>query len=417
MAAAFTTLIWPLSASTFDNAQHAFFALLGVYLGFLSAQRASRRLAIAAGVTTGALLLYQEYFILIIPALAFVTIDMSSGVGGAHKRRTGRHAIRLAISQPGAARESCVRYLCFTGAVGVAVVLMLLYNHIRFDAWLDSGKLHHSPQGAYPLFGNPVIGALTLLVSPGKSIFLYSPPLIIGVLGMVRLWRREPALAIAVTAASAILVSFISCISFAGGDWCWGPRYLVVLLPLWAVPAPFFHFQTLPRRIVVTTIMGLGLCVQLLGVSVETHRFFQARGFKDFVWAEDPWFYFKHSALLARPGEALSLVHGVPDTARWFNTLATPGLVTYVILGPPSDLPREQAPVWMRQYAIYYLPRPWPFWIVWLDRGQRPVNPLTWMGVAAFLTILGFLLMSRGLRTAECSGDRAVGAGGTSMNP
>src|SRR5262245_12357621 len=47
---AFATLLWPLSTSTFDQAQHAFFALLALFLGRMSARRESVGLAATAGL-------------------------------------------------------------------------------------------------------------------------------------------------------------------------------------------------------------------------------------------------------------------------------------------------------------------------------------------------------------------------------
>lgn len=74
LVCAFATMLWPLSGSTFDNAQHAFFAIVSTYLGFLSSRRNSNALAVAGGLFASMLLLYQEYFLMIIPALALSTI-------------------------------------------------------------------------------------------------------------------------------------------------------------------------------------------------------------------------------------------------------------------------------------------------------------------------------------------------------
>ena len=55
LVSTFATLLWPASNSSFDNAQHAFFAITALYLGFLSARRNSTLLAAAAGLTAAVL--------------------------------------------------------------------------------------------------------------------------------------------------------------------------------------------------------------------------------------------------------------------------------------------------------------------------------------------------------------------------
>ncbi len=75
MVSSFATLVWPMSTTTFDNGQHAFFALAAVYLGFLSARRRSVAYASSGGLMAGVLVLYQEYFLLIVPWLALSTLQ------------------------------------------------------------------------------------------------------------------------------------------------------------------------------------------------------------------------------------------------------------------------------------------------------------------------------------------------------
>jgi len=250
------------------------------------------------------------------------------------------------------------------------------------------------------LFRNPLSGFLTLLISPGKSIFLYSPPIVLAVLGIGQLWRRRPELATLIGSSSLVLVFFLSWIAFVGGDWCWGPRYLAVLLPLWALALPFTVGHGVGKKLALA-IIGVGFLVQALALSVENQRFFFERGLNDFFWAEDSWFYFKHSALIARVGEAISLREGVPPTAHLFNSIPAPELTTYCPLGPPRNIPRKLAPTWMRQFQIYFLPRPWPLWMSWLPPGARPIDMGPWLVGLLSTCILGAGLIYRGLQVRE----------------
>jgi hypothetical protein len=413
LVSSFATYVWAISASTFDNAQHAFFAVAAVYFAFLSARRKSWVYALCGGLFAGVLFLYQEYLLLIIPALALATLDSqfwnasaetstSSGQTKPSGLLNGFAArVHSAIKGPGDARDACLRYCTFLAAVGVGILLMLVYNDARFGSLFDDGKLRHLALQRHPAaMGNPLSGLLTLLFSPGKGLFLYSPPLILGILGIGGIWRRKPHLAFVIVATSLALVLFISCLSFAGGDWCWGPRYLAPLLPLWALAFPFVPRLEQKRGLLIAVIAA-GLVVQILALSVENQRFFFERALNDYFWAEDPWFYFKHSALIARFGETVSLFNGLPANAHLFNSIPSPDLATYSLLGPPLNTPRSLAPVWMQNYKIFFLPRPWPLWVSALDPTKRPIPLAPWVAGLLGMIVLGAGFIYRELQTGE----------------
>jgi hypothetical protein len=416
----FATYLWPISNSTFDNAQHAFFALAAVYFGFLGARRRSYAWAALGGLTAGVLFLYQEYFLMIVPALALSTLDWSWRPSPAKETsstpqskletgsisgrivhslsRTLRGAfdlLRAVWNGPGDTRSSFLRYCLFLAAVSVGIILSLAYNDLRFGTWLHTGKVRLALNKPYPLFGNPLAGFLTLLVSPGKNVFLYSPVLALAIAGIRGLWRRTPALVAAFGTTSLILVSFISCISFAAGDWCWGPRYLTLLLPLWALALPFVDLKGARRRLAIA-IVGIGLVIQVMAVSVENQRFFFENAFNDYFWAEDPWAYFKYSALFHRVDEVISLRNGPPPTARAFNSIPIPNWCTYTVLGTPLGMDRSLAPTWMRSYQVYYLPKPWPLWMSYLPPAMRPIRIGPWIWSLLGMAVVGVGLVYRG---------------------
>jgi hypothetical protein len=416
MVSAFTTLIWPASCTTFENAQRAFFAIAASYLGFLSAKRKSNLLAVAGGLVAAVLLLYQEYHIFIIPLLAISTLDWArnqSSAGsarelassawtrlvlGVHRSLDAQVAfIRAAIRGEGEERASCVRFLLWSlTAVLVGLTLSFSYNYLRFGSFVKSGRMERSSPVTY--MANPLAGLSTLLISPGKGILLYSPPLVLGILGLRGLRRTRPELAYAILTASLMLISMLSYISFVGGDWCWGPRYLVVLLPLWALPLPFVFTGRMIRRNLVVALVGTGLFVQVLALGVENQRFFFDRGLEDTFYLDDPWVYFKHSALFARVAETVSLQAGPPLSAQFFNSVPIPRWSTYCILGPPGRIPRSLAPEWMRSFKIYYLPRPWPFWMWSIKPVLRPINIGKWITGLAGVLLVGIAFVCCGFR-------------------
>jgi len=147
-------------------------------------------------------------------------------------------------------------------------------------------------------------------------------------------------------------------------------------------------------------VVAAGFCIQLFALCVENQWFFFERGFSDFFW-EDSWVYFKHSALLARFGEALSLFNGLPPAAQYFNSLPVPSLITYAPLGPPADVPRALVPIWMRHFQVFFLPRPWPLWMPRIPVAVRPVNVSAWLTALLGMTVLGLGLTYRGVQKSE----------------
>jgi hypothetical protein len=372
---AFGSLIWPLATSTFDQVQHAALVLAAVQLGRASARRASNWLAFVAGLPVAALLNYQEAYLLLIPALALSTLKWNEASG--------------------LARSSLRRYGVFLTATGLGIAGWLAYNAVRFgDPLFLLGKLPREGHPAGSMLGNPAAGFLSLWLSPGKSILLYSPVLVLGFLGIRGLWRKDAVLALTVVTVSAVQMLFVSSLRFFGSDWAWGPRYLVPLLPLWALGFPFLSASTI-RRSVRGAVVASGILVQLMAVSVDHQRFFFERGLPPFFWATDQWFYFHESALLARPGEIIvSLRDGVPEGARRFAPGPYPDALTYAIFGYPRP---ELAPGLMRGFQVFYLPRPWPLWMRAISPDRRPValGPTT-LGLVVG-AIIGLGLIQRGI--------------------
>lgn len=364
LVSGFATLLWPGSTTVLDQIQHAFFAFLALVLADRSRRTGQAFQAALGGLAAGVLVNYQEPYLLMIPGLAMATWGEAASPAERERRRT--------------------RLLLFLAAAGVGIALWMNYNALRFGAPFDSGKF--GPPSAHPpALGNPIVGLAGLLLSPGKSVFLYSPPLILAVLGWRRFAARERGLARAVLVATVPQFLVVSSLTFFHGDWCWGPRYLIPLLPLWGLAMPFAGEGPLRRRL-KPILIGCGVAVQLLGLSLVHERFFFERRLATFFWYGDPGFYFRESALLARPVEILRVARtGVPPEAADFARCFDPRLVGTFLSGiDPERAPHD----WMRHYRVFWLPRPWPLWIGHLDRSKTPgplEHPARW--AAGFLLV------------------------------
>jgi hypothetical protein len=143
----------------------------------------------------------------------------------------------------------------------------LWHNHLKTGAWLDSG--YRIPEGVFS--GDAYAALHGYLLSPGKSVFLYSPLLILGVLGFADYHRRRPAHARLVLAVIVTVLLVNAKFRYWHADYCWGPRLLVPLTPVWLLPAAPWLEGALGRgrrrlrRLGLGLLLAAGLFVQLLG--------------------------------------------------------------------------------------------------------------------------------------------------------
>ena len=128
---------------------------------------------------------------------------------------------------------------------------------------LDSAA---SPPPYKPTWSAP-INAIGLLVSPGKGLFFYSPLVLLGMLGLLPLWREQRALALAIVGVVGAGIVVPSLTNY-WTDETWGPRYLVPVAWLLLVPIAWWGV-TQARRAAIAVIAAFGLVVQVVGVTVS----------------------------------------------------------------------------------------------------------------------------------------------------
>jgi hypothetical protein len=382
LVASFATLAFPAATATFDQTQHGFFILSACLLAFESARRDSMPLAAAAGACLAVLINYQETYVILLPTIAIAALA-APGATRTDRRRGRERAILVG----------------FVGLVGVMVWMGI--NNFRFGSLLNSGKVsaHHPPA-----LGNPLVGLSGLLVSPGKSILLYSPPTAFAVFGLSRLLDREQRLAQAVAATCVLYLGMIASLSFYGGDWCWGPRYFASVLPVLSLGFPFITFARRAARVALGVAVGAGFAVQMLALSVDHHRFFYGHSLPTFFWYTNPSYYFTHSALFARPAEVVDIAEdGVPPEADLFRPGPYAAQLTYAVFGGWGH-PELPAPEWMRHYQVFWLPRPWPLWMRHVPADRRPVDLPIAESAVALLAAVGATALWAGERGLRESG-------------
>ena len=168
-----------------------------------------------------------------------------------------------------------------------------------------------------------------LLATPGKSIWLWAPVLLLAAASSLRFWRREPAVAVGVAAALAAGLLVFGAYLFPEGGYAHGPRNLVPILPLLLLPAAGADARRWPRSVLVTC-GAVGAVMALLAVSVS---FLEDQALSGAPGGAARFHYYEQiTPAQGRPSNRYRLGY-VP----FINTMRSPGWATATPLGQGPD--------------------------------------------------------------------------------
>jgi hypothetical protein len=257
-ALALGTMTWVYARTPYAEILQAA-CFTGFFASLLEAhaRRADRRALLALGVWAGLLCATKPIYVMALPgALAWLAWPVR------------------------AQRAQLVRLLA-TVAVGLlpGVLLVLGYNLARWGSPLVTGyglEAAGDPTRRSPFGEHVGVGLIGLFFSPGKSVFLFCPPLLLAAVALPRFYRRaRPAFwALCLTVGPVVLLC--SRLLVWAGDYAWGPRYLVFAVPVLLLPLPGL-LDDLARaaasrarwlaRGAVALVLAWGVAVQVLGIS------------------------------------------------------------------------------------------------------------------------------------------------------
>ncbi len=123
-----------------------------------------------------------------------------------------------------------------------------------------------------PLDGSLAEGLYGLLLSPGKSLFLYAPIALVAVLALPVAVRRAPAETAMISAIALANLILFARFPFWHGDQAWGPRYLLITLPVvLLLIAPALSSVRWRRTAAATAAVGVASAA--LGVFVGANQY------------------------------------------------------------------------------------------------------------------------------------------------
>ncbi len=249
---AFGTIAFIYARSAYSEALQTLALTWAIERSFLARDEVGARTGALLGIALGVLLNSKLVYALVLPILL-----AAPALALRHRRyggvlEGGHAAFRAAAA--------------FVGTFGALLAVALLHNVLKTGRPLDSG--YREAQG---LFSGDLLPALYgFTLSSGKSVFLYSPPLLLGALGLREALRSRRVEAWTIAALALALACINGKFRHWHADYCWGPRHLVSLTPallLLAVPSLAAKSQgdRVPRAV---WILGLsGLAVQILGAA------------------------------------------------------------------------------------------------------------------------------------------------------
>jgi hypothetical protein len=220
-------------------------------------------------------------------------------------------------------------------AVGLAV--LLLYNYHLFGNALDFGYPAVAEGGRRMIgFATPLlIGLYGFLLSPGKSILLFAPPLVLAIFGIPRLWRQDRGLAtVAAGLLFAYLAFYVKYTQWEGG-YCVGPRYVMPTLALFCIGlAPIMKCLSKRTRIVAIALTILGILVQMISIATS----FMESQVPSGAYYDQNWNYQMNYSLWS---QVRVLMHHLTDPTparlglgfdRWFVFLGKAGVSHLTLL-------------------------------------------------------------------------------------
>jgi len=156
--------------------------------------------------------------------------------------------------------------------LGVVLATYLSYNYFVFGNPLQFGYPDSAEAGKHVTgFETPLrLGLTGFLFSPGKSIFLFAPPVLLALWGLPALWERDRGLATIATVSLPLALGFYARYTQWEGGYCFGPRYLVPALLLLSLSlGAVLAEASQSTRAVAILLFIVGAIVQILGLATS----------------------------------------------------------------------------------------------------------------------------------------------------
>lgn len=254
------TLALPHSRTFFTEPFAAFLVGLTLMLLFKGSNLGKLRYFIVSGMCFGYALLTRLDSILFFPGLVlYVALENARFIPDKKKISTW---VLIQFRRPG-----LPRWLSFLSPIFFFCVILIGLNYLRFGGALSTGY-EDQPEGV--AFSTPILAGLYgFLFSVGKGLFFFSPPLVLFLFSLKRLWHGYRNLAIGMLVMILTFLLVQSTWQNWAGGWCWGPRHIFQIHLLLAIPIALLLSSPLRAvtRISYLVLLIIGFMIQVYGSS------------------------------------------------------------------------------------------------------------------------------------------------------
>lgn len=250
----FTTLAWVYAKYFFSEPLTALLFVVAFYVMRAGREEITHRQALIAGILLGLSVATKSASALFL--IFYYLLPVSTW-------------LRQSRSENIPISRLLTRLVMLSIPIAVFALSVGMYNFARFGSPLDAGY------NADETFnGDIIIGVYGLLFTPGKSLFLYSPILLVFFLGYPAFFRRYRTQALFILAIIVTTILLYAKWHAWHGGWGWGPRFLVPVIPFLLIGALPFLEDLLRTRspilIIPFTLLTIAsFLVTLLGVGVD----------------------------------------------------------------------------------------------------------------------------------------------------
>lgn len=350
------TIAWPYTKGFTREPLLAFLVLLSFYTVQRFRQTDGLRWLLAAGSVAGYLVFSKFIQAAIVPVL----LMFIAAIIWQHGRETRADSKKAALN------------ILYGLGIFLAPSIMFLaaqssYALVRYGTiYSGIGGTKVNPFELIWFFfstSTPVAATVGLLFSGEKSIFLYSPPIVLSLLaGFLWFKRDKIASLLALTLVAVEFASSIARLGWDGGNW-WGPRYVVQTTPLLILTLGALEYTgaAVQRvwKVLLALLFAFGVLVQLVGAFSNDRDYLDITGKGTYL-----------------AGQIDFLLHRAIES-----------LVIYL---SPAGFPVQFNPFGILLILIAALLGAWLFWRYRNTGPYQPGSALVGLGVAALVLPVEF---------------------------
>jgi hypothetical protein len=248
-----TTHVAGFGVEFLQHPAEALLLLLAFYFLFADSSNPHQRYRLAAGVAAGMMIMVRASALVLIPALAAYLLWNAF-----RRAKSGDIVSRLFHAASASA--------AFLMPAILAIPATMLVNYAKWSNLSFSGSYTD-----FNSFNNSwLVSIYGYLFSPGQSIFVFSPILLLAPWYFRWFSRKYLAEAVAILGLTVSYALFYGRSITWHGQWCFGPRYLMALIPLLLLPLASWLGKVRPVAWwAILPLLCAGVFIEILHIAVN----------------------------------------------------------------------------------------------------------------------------------------------------